>query len=178
MPGSKAAHAVGGGIGVFGAGSTLFFVNSVASDCHAASWGGALYAIDGGAAILTDSVVIDCTAQKGGAIAVLTGGAVEITRSFVKACVATDGGGGVFVGGAGSFKATDSSFVGCACLDGDGGALLITAGLVSISGGHTGQCVAQHGGAMHAQGGQLECTTTCLPHVARARTEVSCSWSM
>ena len=100
--------------------------------------------------------MIDCTAQWGGAIAVLTGGAVEITRSFVKACVATDGGGGVFVGGAGSFKATDSSFVGCACLDGDGGALLITAGLVSISGGHTGQCVAQHGGAMHAQGGQLE----------------------
>ena len=118
--------------------------------------GGAIQVYGGGAAILTDSVVTDCTAQKGGAIAINTGGVVEITRSFVTACMATDGGGGVFVSGTGVFKAVDSSFVGCACLDGDGGALLITAGLISISGGGSEQCVAQRGGAMHAQGGQLE----------------------
>ena len=110
MPGSKADDSllgggIAGGIGVHGAGSKLFFVNSVASDCHAATWGGALVVYNGGAAILTDSVVIDCTAQKGGAIAILPGGVVEITRSFVKTCTATDGGGGVFVGG-GAFKAT------------------------------------------------------------------------
>ena len=154
--GSKAVSA--GGFNVAGSGSTLFFANSIAADCHTETLGGAFYTSDGGTIIVTDSVVIGCTAQNGGAFALaIGGGTTELTRSLIEACSATEHGGGVHISHSGAvFRAIDSSFVGCSCPDGSGGAFSIIKGRASITGGRSEQCVAHDGGAMYAEGGYLE----------------------